>query len=169
MWDCLLNFVVFLSQHGTNYRTVLLLVGLKITVFLYVWGVVCVISVQSSTYHCFKKRRKMPTMYILTVSPWMRSVTHLLLKAWALCNECVPISLPPFLTAVNMSDLPGLNHKADWFPPLTCRDTAPTWRNEHINKKTKKKKTGKLKNACLQLWRHKTERLCSFKYVNQDT
>lgn len=39
----------------------------------------------------------------------MRSVTHLFLKARALCNECVPISLPPFFnSAVHMSDFPGL-------------------------------------------------------------
>lgn len=71
----------------------------------------------------------------------MRSVTHLLLEAWAFCNECVPL-LPLFNSAVNSSDLTGLDPKDVWFPSgggtLLLHDIT------NMYTKRQRKKTGKL-------------------------
>lgn len=112
----------FLSQHGTNCRTVLLLVGEKYSIFVCFWVCyVCDLSVHSPSDHSFQQRRKtkktnkkkkeenktecQPCTYYVCVSQEMLSVKHFTLEAWAHLKECVPVSFPFFLLCSLISKL----------------------------------------------------------------
>lgn len=102
------SFVVtfFLPQHGTNCRTVLLLVGSRYSIFLCFLGVFFFSSCASSQFAAQvtmtfstrtegqknKREKPSPTMYIycLCISKITHSVQTKLLRARARLQECVP-------------------------------------------------------------------------------